>query len=38
MLGPVPIRAYALCIIAGIVVAVLWVSGGSSPAAANLAP
>ena len=24
MLGPVPIRAYALCIIAGIVVAVLW--------------
>ncbi len=24
MLGPVPIRAYAICIIAGIVVAVLW--------------
>ena len=24
MLGPVPIRAYALCIIAGIVIAVLW--------------
>jgi prolipoprotein diacylglyceryl transferase len=24
MLGPIPIRAYALCIIAGIVVAVLW--------------
>jgi prolipoprotein diacylglyceryl transferase len=24
MIGPVPIRAYALCIIAGIVVAVLW--------------
>jgi prolipoprotein diacylglyceryl transferase len=24
MLGPVPIRAYALCIIAGIVVAVMW--------------
>src|SRR5207344_1483778 len=24
MLGPVPIRAYAVCIIAGIVVAVLW--------------
>ena len=24
MLGPVPIRAYALCIIAGIIVAVLW--------------
>ncbi len=24
MLGPIPIRAYALCIIAGIIVAVLW--------------
>jgi len=24
MIGPVPIRAYALCIIAGIVVAVYW--------------
>ena len=24
MLGPIPIRAYALCIIAGIVVAVTW--------------
>ena len=38
MLGPVPIRAYAICIIAGIVVAVLWgekrfVARGGEPGA-----
>ena len=36
-LGPIPIRAYALCIIAGIVVAVCGARSGSSPAAASRA-